>query len=380
VRFKKGPFFTWRRFATFTLYGGTVYFGIKFVFSYLHLDITVEILDEDEDKGEQDAQPQEEEEHEGPFYADEDSTFIPLTWATKLPRTFYRGSDPEWQDFVKMAKDKPRHKKIQDELVRLVYTGSTQHPAILRQLGTEPKVGKYWLDITFPDAPPQEYERSGIEIGDGFVAWSQQKVSPEHQWRLTRALWPKPAFDSLWATFKTVSGIQYRRVKQMLGWEGKDPSSPEERYRHMSNMMMKQQQAHEQNRMAGTHTNRNGSSVDAVAGAAGAATLDGKSSVANAEKKTWLRQILDQIYDPSIDFPIAAHVFASTLSRSWNPKRMEPPRGTFVVHGLVEVRGARGRMLFDVRGCYDPKASKFVLVQAAVRNFKRWNQSPRGGP
>merc|ERR1711939_380192 len=125
-----------------------------------------------------------------------------------------------------------RHRKIQDELVQVVYTGATQHPTISRQLGGKDlKVGKYWLDISFPDGPPLEYERSGLEIGDGFIAWSQQKVSQEQQWRITRALWPTAALSSLWAAGKVLCGINYRRVKQALGLEGSDPFSPEERHR-----------------------------------------------------------------------------------------------------------------------------------------------------
>jgi hypothetical protein len=80
------------------------------------------------------------------------------------------------------------------------------------------------------------------------------------------------------------------------------------------------------------------------------------------------------------DIPIAMHVFQSTLSKMWNPKKMEPPKGTFVVQGLVEVRGARGKMLFDVQSAYDPKAGKYVQVNAGVRGYKKWNQAPRGGP
>ncbi|RMY23232.1 hypothetical protein D0866_05845, partial [Hortaea werneckii] len=60
--------------------------------------------------------------------------------------------------------------------------------------------------------------------------------------------------------------------------------------------------------------------------------------------------------------------------------KAEPPRGSFVVQGLVEVRGSRGRILFDVQSCYDPRQNKYVVVNAAVRGFKRWNQAPRGGP
>lgn len=36
----------------------------------------------------------------------DDAMFIPLGWARQCPMTFYKGSDPEWQSFVKLAQDK----------------------------------------------------------------------------------------------------------------------------------------------------------------------------------------------------------------------------------------------------------------------------------
>ena len=81
--------------------------------------------DEDMEGGGRDAKAEGEEGtavEEGPFYADEESLFIPMTWSTKMARQWYKGSDPEWQEFIKVAKDKVRHKKVQDELVQIVST------------------------------------------------------------------------------------------------------------------------------------------------------------------------------------------------------------------------------------------------------------------
>lgn len=403
VRFKKPPYFTWRRALTIGVYTGFTYAYFSLILRYL--DVEVEILDDEEALTEEEKKWQREnpgkqlpssepEVEEGPFYAEEDSTFIPLTWAKKLPRTFYKGSDPEWQAFVKVAKDKPRHKKIQEELVSIVFAGCAQHPTISRQLGKEPKVGKYWLDISFPDGPPQEYERSGIEIGNGFIAWSQQKVSQESQWRLTRALWPSAAFHSFWATGRVLVGIQYRRVKQALGWEGRDPFSPEERYRHAIEMMEKQQQSRERKGVGETQTSPDGNPTSAIVTTSNSADAAAKPSIAsptvgsNASSQPDSKKLPWHIPVPmpsasaasSADIPIAMHTFSHTLSKLWSPKKTEPPRGTFVVQGLVEVRGQRGRMLFDVSSAYDPGKGKHVKVEAAVRGFKRWNQAPRGGP
>ena len=376
VRFVKQGL-TLRRIATFGLYTGAAYAYLQLVGRYW--GVQVEILDEDADAEMEEV----EDEDEDSEYTQEDSLFIPLTWSKQMPKTFYRGSDPEWQEFVKVAKDKERHRKIQDELVQIVFSGSLKHPGLTRQLGKEPKIGKFWLDISFPDGPPQEFERSGIEIGDGYISWSRQKVSPENQWRLMRALWPQAAFDSLWATGKVLVGIQYRRLKESMGWENTDLSSPESRYRHALDMMQKQQHEREQKELGNTQTDPNGNPGSVVRSSGTSEDQSPQPSSTDGKKIPWQIQIpLPSIPGAanSADLPIAMHVFSSTLNKSWNPKKVEPPRGTFVVQGLIEVRASRGRILFDVQSCYDPKVGKFVVVTAGVRNFKRWNQAPRGGP
>ena len=39
---------------------------------------------------------------------DNDSWFIPMQYPERLPSVFYRNSDPEWQEFVKMSWDEQR--------------------------------------------------------------------------------------------------------------------------------------------------------------------------------------------------------------------------------------------------------------------------------
>ncbi|KAM3419721.1 hypothetical protein BST61_g3054 [Cercospora zeina] len=370
---ERGP--AMRRLVTWGIYGACAYYYMGVVGKWLGIEVKGldEMLDE-EDDGE------EEEEIEDDGYAHPDSLFIPLTWSKKLPRTFYRGSDPEWQEFIKIAKDKNRHAKVQNELVQLIFREALQHPGVARQVGNDTKIGKYWLDISFPDGPPQEYERSGIEIADTYIAWSNQKITPEEQWRLTRTIWPKAAFDSLWATSTMLAGINYRRIKQALGWEEKDPFSPEERMRHAIEMHNKQHHPELSRKQVGQgqlDPNANPESSN------GSADVQPAKSASDEAKKLsrWMVDVpLPKTGQDSMDFPIAMSVFQSTLRKHWNPKKMEPPRGTFVIQGLVELRGQRGRMMFDVQACYDPKEAKFKNVNANVRNYKRWSQPPRGGP
>lgn len=372
---------------TLGLYTGVVYAYSSLLWRYM--DIDVEFLDE-EDEVEEEAAKAEGEEgtevEEGPFYADEDSLFIPMTWSKQLPRQWYKGSDPEWQEFIKIAKDKGRHKKVQDELVQIVFTGSTQHPSIAQRIGTDPKIGKYWLDISFPDGPPQEYERSGIEIGDGFIAWSQQKVSQENQTRLMRALWPRAAAEGFWATAKVLAKIQYRRMRELLGLEAHPGGldSPAEKMRATIEAMKKAQEQQENSQRGRGSGN---SPLDAEGTPTSLATSGSSAPTPTPDQQkrlpyTFHVPLPTSSSINSTDIPIAMHVFRATLSKNWHAKhkQLEPPRGTFVVQGLVEVRGGRGRVLFDVSSFYDPKVGKYVSVNASVRSVKGWRQGPRGGP
>jgi hypothetical protein len=258
-------------------------------------------------------------------------------------------------------------------------------------LGKDTKVGKYWLDISFPDGPPQEYERKGIEIGDDGIYWSAERISPEDQHRLQRALIPMAAASSLYASISVFTGIQYRRMKQWLGWEAVNPMSPEERYKHAIEIIQKQQAGRNGSGGAAQTMQQPGlpdaSSSTSAADADSTANKPSPPSSGNdfSKKHPWLPlPSVNFTSDPSsaqsADKMLALSAFASTLRKQWNPKKQEPPRGTFVVQGLVEIRGQKGGMMFDVKSCYDPKEAKFVIVSAHLRSFKRWNQSPRGGP
>lgn len=320
---------------------------------------------------------------------DEDSIwmFIPMTWSTKLPREFYKGSDPEWTEFVNIAKDRPRLSRVVGELVQIVVKGTQQHPAVARRLGGDVKLGNTWLDTAFPDGPPQEYARWGIEIGDGYVAWSQERIGPDEQHRVTRALWPKPVFDSFWASAKVLAGINYRRAKQALGLSDKDPLAPEERFKAAVEMMNNRRAIRDRKHVGKAQTDPEGTpTAGALDQSAAPSKVQSGSKPDEGDLKLPLWRI-SQIPLPPVgtsalgktDVPIATHIFHHTLSKGWAQKQLEPPRGAFVIQGLVEISGKHGRMLFDVRSFYDPHRNEHVVVQANLRQFRKWQQHPKGG-
>jgi hypothetical protein len=52
----------------------------------------------------------EEEEDEEDY--DDAILFLPTGLSRQRPQTFYKGSDPEWQEYKKLAGDRPRLEKI----------------------------------------------------------------------------------------------------------------------------------------------------------------------------------------------------------------------------------------------------------------------------
>jgi hypothetical protein len=63
-----------------------------------------EVDDEEANQGEE--EDEEEEEY------DDAILFLPTGFSRKKPATFYKGSDPEWQEFVRVARDRKRVARI----------------------------------------------------------------------------------------------------------------------------------------------------------------------------------------------------------------------------------------------------------------------------
>ncbi|KAK5134383.1 hypothetical protein LTR08_006563 [Meristemomyces frigidus] len=389
VRFTRGPLFTWRRTLTFALYSGAAYAVFR------SLGLTLPELEARqkaavaEGKGVRvvrgpspppfpaPAAAVGQKVAEADEWAHKDSTFIPLTWSTELPRSYYKGTDPEWQAFLQIAKDLPRYKRIQEELVATIFASSCKHPVIGSALGKDAKVVKHWLDSTFPAGPPIEYSRGGIEIADETIAWNRQKISGEQQWQLTRALWPRAAGHGFWETGKVLAGIKYRGLKQRLGWEDVDPASPEEKFKLMVLRMEKQKLAKQQRGKKQTSNNL----PDAPLVSSETTTAAKPAPASASDSKNPMSTLLDLNLTNPTDLPIALSTFSSALTKHWDPSTgtepVEPPRGTFVMQGIVEVRGSMGRVMVDVLSYYDVMERKFVSVKATSR-VRPWAQKPRG--
>lgn len=105
-----------------------------------------------------DATPQEKEE------MDKNPFFIPFLGTTRpLPLKPYKGTDPEWQEFIKFSKNAQLQNQIREDLANIVSNAVARYPFVKLQLQGDAKlkIRKHWLDIDYPRAPPRQFERSG---------------------------------------------------------------------------------------------------------------------------------------------------------------------------------------------------------------------------
>jgi hypothetical protein len=102
--------------------------------------------------------------------------FIPLTWSRLREGELYTASDPEWQTFVQLSKDRKKLQELRgkhvylqntrtlltvpDELAVLVLESASSRMSQI--LGGPLSLTGFWLVHQFPSRAPPEYLRSGF--------------------------------------------------------------------------------------------------------------------------------------------------------------------------------------------------------------------------
>ncbi|KAF4311057.1 hypothetical protein GTA08_BOTSDO13236 [Botryosphaeria dothidea] len=354
VRFKR-RFFTRKR-----LLAGCIYTAAAVTWINLVLGPTIEIVDEEEaEEGDEDDWDEDEE------YED-DGLFIPLGWTKPVPRSFYRGSDPEWQEFRKVASDSKRHEQIRQKLVSLVRNHIARDPSVKRLGNVDVTKGRYWLDIVFPDGPPQEYERAGIEITDDYVAWTRRPVDQINYHRLKRTLWPVAVASGTLASTQYLWHVKMNQLREWFGLRPKVDPTIDVLARHLEAMQRAKQAG--SNRPLAPPPNTSERTVASTN--TNTSTNTGGKTAAAAEKFTEFEPIPPQ--------SIAMSIFSTTLLKNWKTPQLEAPRGTIIVTGLIEIRGDKARTVLDVAAAYDPLIDNKGREEDVERNKNDHNGRKNG--
>ncbi|KAH7371455.1 hypothetical protein BKA64DRAFT_698951 [Cadophora sp. MPI-SDFR-AT-0126] len=281
--------------------------------------------------------------------------FIPFPGTTKqLKPVPYRGSDPEWQEFVKFSKDKKLAQKVREELAAFVQSVAVKHPILSIRCGKEMKLRRYWLDVDFPQAAPPGFERKGLEIGDNYIEWRTQPVDSLTVFRIRQALWPSALVQSFWSFTKVMVVDDVKRIAGMLGIRSGPPPPSLDQLLARHQQLLKGPQAPQLQSKDSTPTQ-----PPTVA-------QPPKGMPGSAEKPALMGKGPDEEELASKGMAFHAHffrpimAFKAKLAQTWKPAPNYPPRGSILVSGMVELDSPRAWLVFDVKAAWDPKKDERI--------------------
>ncbi|KAI4280765.1 MAG: hypothetical protein L6R38_004191 [Xanthoria sp. 2 TBL-2021] len=303
-----------------------------------------------------------------------DTFFIPLGFAYQLPQTFYKGSDPEWQSFIQLSRNKKKCSALKNELTGFVGEFVGAIPQMERALGKGNVPKRHWLDIDFPDGPPPEYERKGLEITVDHISWTTRPVHPLHYMKLQKALWPTSLASSIWASYKTMASLQYAKLRSYLKLSSEAESSTSTDSPGLSLPDIHQKMWPPKQEPAAT------SESDQMTGSSALAGIDGQPPTSQTSSDS-SKPFQLRFPPPGVgeDLASAATAFKTTFSKTWRPVITPPERGTVLFSGMVELVGPKGVAVLDVRGAYHAAESRWTTLSVAVRRLQSRKQGPRGG-
>ncbi|KUJ08902.1 uncharacterized protein LY89DRAFT_599142 [Mollisia scopiformis] len=320
-----------------------------------------------------DSLPEEEdEEEEKPF-------FIPFPGTTRqLKPVPYKGSDPEWQEFIKFSKDQKLAQKVREELADFVQQVASKHPLLKIRCGTGFKLRRFWLDVDFPQHAPPQFERSGIEISDEYIAIAKQPVDSLVVFRIRQALWPTALFQSTWSFLKVMVNDDAKYIAQKLGFKPtKPPPSIEQ-------IVTKHQQMFKGPPQLPTKDGPSPTTQPPVLGD-GAQTIT--SPPGRGDKSPLAGQKPEEVDIGSAGMALHAHffrpimAFKAKLAQTWRPAPNFPPRGSILISGLVELDTPKAWLVFDVKAAWDPKTRTYDprSMHVQLRRMQLKKQGPVGG-
>jgi hypothetical protein len=310
--------------------------------------------------------------------------FLPTGFSRAKPRQFYKGSDPEWQEFVRIAPDRQRIERIRGELVGMIRDIAMKSPQYVLRLGKiDPAAGTSWIEFSFPDGPPLEFERPGLELTDELtLRKSSRPVNEVSHLRLTNILFPTAVANSLYADSKKKLGRTWVDFKVYMGWE--QPKKSMSQLQQMLASLPPNHPPFSPQATASTTTSPASPTTPPPTGGALQPSSSEKESTpsTNAGSDPTYHDRFGLALPKPTATILDLSTFRNTFSKEHrkNMMKMQPPRGTFMVSGLVEIIGDRARMTLDVAAAYDPKMGKFVMLQAKLRTMTPYRQDPKGGP
>lgn len=294
----------------------------------------------------------------------------------------YSGKDPEWQEFVRMSKDKALLVKIRKDTVDLVHQSVKKNPVLQMRLGKDIKVRRYWMDLDFPYRAPPTYSRSGILwTGDG-IGIADENMDSATAKLIQRVLWPQPLALSTWSFVKALAQQNLEVLSNSLGFNDSNGTKgfpdrpvfpPPLPTTHTSDV----QKTLDRIRQQATKRPEEVNDPAAMASRAEAShpkpaiTPPPRSSSSGANDSTEKIPLEGKVRSAiGLGTRGPWEEFRKTYLKQWKPIRTDPPRGCVVVSGLVEIETERAWLVIDVLAWYNPK-TKDLDKQSSWMSVRR---------
>lgn len=297
---------------------------------------------------------------------DEPMLFLPFPFTTtEVKQPPYRGSDPEWQTFVKINQDKKLQHEIRFGLADEIKRGVEKNPGFVKLLGGGTiSLRKLWLDIIYPAAPPPEHYVSGIMIDDEGIFWGERLIDPVAARHLAKVVYPKAVALTAWTFVSFLVGQTVQDVSRAIGLG--EPSPPEPTWQSAALERFTGEQAGfpnmpKQTVKVITQSDR---------------PPHGSFPAGNGDVLGTLFGVETQL-DPRLQAAIQAA--SLTFAKNWKPTKSPPTRGCIRVDGVVEIKGNSACLGVYVLGWYDPKQRKFVGIQTGLKHLLPLKQKPAPG-
>ncbi|KAF4125018.1 hypothetical protein GMORB2_3857 [Geosmithia morbida] len=384
---------SWRkvRYALFTL---LVYYALWQIYMSVVLDPLLDWAEEEWDSLSEKEKEELEEAGEDEMDEEEEPLlFLPFPFTTKqIAQPPYRGSDPEWKEFVKVNKDEKRKKDIKRSLAETVRRRAEANPVIVNLMGGKTtKVRKMWLDIIYPPAPPPKHYISGLIVDYDGLFWGDRSIETVAANQIDAIMYPKAVAMAVWTFWDVLLKRSKDDISRALGLSG--TQEPETSWQSVIINRGKEQQQQQQSPAAGTVLNppsaAPSSNDNPQAKASQPGSIQGPPDFANlfrrlggggaggegGERGDGAAPASPMSQSVMFAFQAASLV----LAKNWKRTEHHVSKGCIRVDGMVELQGRSAFMVVYVLGWYDPKTDKFMKVETKLKHLVQTKQKPLGG-
>jgi hypothetical protein len=245
-------------------------------------------------------------------------------------------------------------------------------PGWIAKIGeVDEKKGKAWVEIKFPDAPPPEFERPGIELTED-LEWRKatRPVASVHHVRLNNIMYPTVVANALYQDVKRKAQLSWKGFRARMGL-GEQPAP--ETAQSLVQKVLANPTLPPGAAVSSTPTTTTPSPPAPVA-------PDTKQSTESASSIDSKENELGFVLPDPRKLTLDLTQFREDFRKSNKSATMNTPRGSFSVFALIEVHGSRHKVTLNIQAAYDPKQCRYVGLKAAVFNTVEIKQSPKGGP